>query len=281
MSMVLVAGLVTIASLIIMVRASINERRLSVLKSDFVANVSHELKTPLSLIRMFGELLLIDRTDNEEKRRQYLKIIVGESERLSALIENVLDFARVERGKATYDFAEGSVLDVARRAVEVYKVRAEREDVTLELVAEGPVPQTRIDARALELAIMNLIDNALKYAKDGRHVAVTVGTAGQSVFVRVADRGGGVPKEEQVRIFERFYRGSAAGATRARGSGIGLSLVQHIAQSHGGEVRVKSPAEEGGVGTAFEIVLPGAPPTRSARAEGTPELADPQPTGES
>ncbi|MBL9028007.1 MAG: HAMP domain-containing histidine kinase [Myxococcales bacterium] len=264
LALVIVAGIVTIASLFIVMRGSVEERRLSALKSDFVANVSHELKTPLSLIRMFGELLLLDRASSAEKKKQYLQIIVSESERLTALIENVLDFARVERGKATYDFAVGSVAEVARRAVEIYQQRAVRDEVQLSLEIVGPPAFGSIDAKALELAVMNLIDNALKYAKAGGQVIVRVDSDEARVRLRVIDFGPGVPKEEQSRIFERFYRGKSAEASCARGSGIGLSLVRHIVESHGGRVRVESPLEEAtvakgdgaGIGTAFEVSIP-------------------------
>jgi two-component system phosphate regulon sensor histidine kinase PhoR len=250
------AALVAIAGLVIVVMASVKERRLAALKSDFVANVSHELKTPLSLVRMFGEMLLSGRVASDDKRRQYLGIIVAETERLTALIENVLDFAKVERGKAAYEFAPGLLGDVVARAVEVYRYRAEREGVEVSLRAEAPLPPASIDARAVELAVINLLDNALKYAKDGGRVDVDVARAGRFIDVRVSDLGPGIQAEEQGRIFERFVRGRHAAETRARGSGIGLSLVKHIAESHGGRVSVESPIAEGGRGSAFTISIP-------------------------
>ncbi|HVY45599.1 MAG TPA: HAMP domain-containing sensor histidine kinase, partial [Minicystis sp.] len=161
------AGIVAIAGVLIVVVASVKERRLAALKSDFVANVSHELKTPLSLVRMFGEMLLTDRAPTEDKRKQYLSIIVSESERLTALIENVLDFAKVERGKAAYAFAREDVGQVVARAVELYRYRADREGMRLTLAIDDDLPDAEVDARALELALINLLDNACKYAKDG------------------------------------------------------------------------------------------------------------------
>ncbi len=253
------AALVAIAGVVIVVTASVKERRLAALKSDFVANVSHELKTPLSLVRMFGEMLLSDRISSDEKRRQYLGIIVAESERLTALIENVLDFAKVERGKAAYDFAPAQLGEVVARAVDVYRYRAEREGMDVTLRVAPDLPLASLDARALELAVINLLDNALKYAKEGGRVDVDVSRAGRWVKVRVSDRGPGIAPEEQDRIFERFVRGRHAGETRARGSGIGLSLVKHIAESHGGTVRVESPVTEDGRGSAFELAVPALP----------------------
>ena len=230
-------------------------KRLEGMRRDFIANVSHELKTPLSLIRLFGELLLLDRAQSPEKRKQYLSIIVGESERLTALIENVLDFARLERGKASYDFAVSDLCEVVQRSVDIYKFRAERENVTLNLKLPSAPLLARIDKRALELAVMNLIDNALKYAKDGALVDVECDESSTGTFVKVSDYGPGIPRHEQTRIFERFFRGSSADETRARGSGIGLSLVRHIAQAHGGRVRVSSPIHPDGRGTSFTIEL--------------------------
>ncbi len=141
------------------------------------------------------------------------------------------------------------------RAVDVYRYRAEREGMAVTLRVAPDLPLASLDARAVELAVINLLDNALKYAKEGGRVDVDVTRAGRSVKVRVADRGPGIAADEQDRIFERFVRGRHAGETRARGSGIGLSLVKHIAESHGGTVSVESPVTEGR-GSAFEVALP-------------------------
>src|SRR5580658_2878952 len=146
---VIVLGVATI------LLAAERERRISALKSDFVANVSHELKTPLALVRMFGEMLQSGRVASEEKRQEYLDIIVSESERLSALIENVLDFARVEKGRQAYDFADGDVGEAVSRAVNVYRYRAEREGVDLTTEVDQNLPRAHIDERALQLAVIN------------------------------------------------------------------------------------------------------------------------------
>lgn len=276
------AVLVAIAGVVIVVLASVKEQRLAALKSDFVANVSHELKTPLSLVRMFGEMLLSGRIQSDDKRRQYLTIIVAESERLTALIENVLDFAKVERGKAAYEFAPGHLGEVVGRAVEIYRYRAEREGMEVTVRVEEGLPEVALDARAIELLVINLLDNALKYAKDGGRVDVAVEGAGRWVKVRVSDRGPGIDADEQGRIFERFVRGRHAGETSARGSGIGLALVKHIAESHGGRVRVESPVTEDRRGCAFEISVPALKPAEKATeraAEAGPASTVEGPTG--
>jgi two-component system phosphate regulon sensor histidine kinase PhoR len=254
--MVCFAAIVAIAGLLIVVVGSVRERHLALLKSDFVANVSHELKTPLALVRMFGEMLLSDRVPSDDKRRLYLSIIVSESERLSALIENVLDFAMVERGRAAYAFAAGNLGEVVTRAVEVYRYRAEREGLVVQLHVAEALPLAFIDGRAIELAVINLLDNALKYAKDGGRVDVDVERGVRHLLIRVSDRGPGIDADERERIFERFVRGRHATVTRTRGSGIGLALVKHIAESHGGSVQVTSPPGAGTRGSAFEIRIP-------------------------
>jgi len=275
LAMVGFAAVVVLVGVTIVIMASIKERRLAALKSDFVANVSHELKTPLSLVRMFGEILLADRVSSDDKRRQYLQIIVSESERLTALIENVLDFAKVERGKAAYEFAPGRLEDVVARAVDVYRYRAERDGIAVHLATDGQLPSALIDARAMELAVINLLDNAFKYAREGERVDVEVTSDAGGVIVRVIDRGPGIEPDEQERIFERFVRGRRAGEQRVRGSGIGLALVKHIAESHGGSITVKSPITDDERGSAFILRVPalrngeGAAPAPAPQAAST------------
>ncbi len=237
--------LVVIVGLTVVLVAAARERKLSNLKSDFVANVSHELKTPLSLVRMFGELLQSGRVENDEKRQQYLQIIVSESERLGALIENVLDFAKVERGKAAYQFAPASVKDVVSRAVEACRVRAQREKVELLLEQSDDMPAVEIDERAIEIAVINLVDNALKYAPDGQRVVIKTQNRKGYVEIRVNDEGPGIPVEDRKRIFDRFERGRGAQAKQIRGSGIGLALVKHIAEAHGGRAYCESAEPRG------------------------------------
>jgi two-component system phosphate regulon sensor histidine kinase PhoR len=246
--------LVVVIGVITVVVAAERERRLAALKSDFVANVSHELKTPLALVRMFSELLASDRIRTEEKRAEYLSIIVAESERLTALIENVLDFARLERGKTAYQFSEGQLTDVVARAVDIYRYRAEREGVEIVLELTPDLPSTLIDERALELALVNLLDNALKYAKDGKKIEVRLGYRGSHhLEIAVKDHGPGIAPEDQRRIFQRFVRGKGARDRQVRGSGIGLSLVEHIARSHKGQIWVES---RPGEGATFLLTIP-------------------------
>jgi len=261
-SMVTLSCAVIVAGVAAILFAAEKQRRISMLQSDFVANVTHELKTPLALVRMFGEMLQSGRVSSEAKQKEYLEIIVRESERLSALIENVLDFARVERGREAYEFARGDVGDAVEKAVAVYRYRAEREGVELTIDREGSLPPARIDERAVQLAVINLIDNALKYAPEGKVIAIQAAREGAVVAVRITDQGPGVPEDDRDRIFERFVRGSRREGTNprpgstsgpVRGSGIGLALVKHIAESHGGRAWVEGAAAGG---STFVFTIP-------------------------
>jgi two-component system phosphate regulon sensor histidine kinase PhoR len=276
LALVGLAVLMAAAGVVIVARAYVSERRLALLKSDFVANVSHELKTPLASVRMFGEMLLSKRVANESKQREYLQIIVAESERLTNLIDNVLDFARVERGGDAYHFEQADAAEAAKHAIESLRYRAEQLGVELRIdVTSCPAV---FDPNAVELAVANLVDNALKYAKGAAFIEVRVapmagapeGPEGDRSFcVRVLDDGPGIEREEQERIFDRFVRGRVAYEHRVRGSGIGLALVKHIAEAHGGKVRVESPVGESGRGSAFELLLPAVPPKyRAAQRNG-------------
>jgi two-component system, OmpR family, phosphate regulon sensor histidine kinase PhoR len=274
----LLVGLATIIIAVgmgIVLTSVITERRTSRLKSDFIANVSHELKTPLSLIRMFGEMVATGRHKGEETAREYGSIITRESERLSHLIDNVLDFARLERGKASYDFAEGDLAAVLERALDVCRYRLEKERLKLRTRVERHLPQVRMDENALTLVILNLVDNAVKYGADGGVVEVTLDRVPGGVSLSVRDYGPGIPAEEQLRIFERFYRAQSARDRNVRGSGIGLALVRHIAEAHGGHVSVESPVPPvrgGGVGSLFRVYLPS---TAEAVAAGPPAADTP------
>jgi len=232
------------------------ERRGAQLRSDFIANVSHELKTPLSLIRMFGELLATGKYKGEAMGRDYAGIITREAERLSHLIDNVLDFARLERGKASYHFAEGHLEEVVERALDVFRHRLEKEKLRLRTEIESNLPPVRMDEGAMTLVLLNLVDNAVKYASEGGEVSVRLRRVPGAVALSIADRGAGIAHDEQRRIFERFYRAENARARNVRGSGIGLALVKHIAEAHGGRVEVESAP---GRGSTFTVYIPAAP----------------------
>jgi two-component system phosphate regulon sensor histidine kinase PhoR len=229
------------------------ERRANDLKSEFISNVSHELKTPLSIISMFGEMLANGRTKGPEQATEYAQVIWRESVRLGRLIDNVLDFAKMERGKEVYEFAEADVGEVVERAVDLVGRRAQNAEMTIDVDIDPELPPVRLDGNAFTLAVMNLIDNAIKYAADGKKVAVKLTKQGERIVLIVRDFGPGIAAEEQEQIFERFYRARAVRLKPIRGSGIGLALVRHIARAHHGDVSVTSVP---GKGATFQLWLP-------------------------
>jgi two-component system phosphate regulon sensor histidine kinase PhoR len=229
------------------------ERRLNELKSEFISNVSHELKTPLSIISMFGEMLAEGRTKSPEQAHDYAEIIWRESVRLGRLIDNVLDFAKIERGMGVYEFAEADLGEVIERASELSARRIAAADMTLEADIAPDLPVMQLDANAFTLAVLNLIDNAIKYAAAGKRIALTVRRDGDRIELTVRDWGPGIDPEEHDRIFDRFYRARAIRLAPIRGSGIGLALVQHISRAHGGDASVTSVP---GQGATFHLSLP-------------------------
>ena len=244
---------VTVGLLLLLALALGAERRATAMKSDFVANVSHELKTPLSLIRMFGEMLSTGRAQDPVRAQDYAVIITRESERLTHLIDNVLDFARIERGKAAYDRKPASWGQVVVRALEIASSRLEQAGMQLEAEIAPDLPDVVIDESAMTLAVLNLVDNAVKYAASGKTVRVTLAAEPGRQVLTVADEGPGFDPGESRRVFERFYRTESARKQGIRGSGIGLALVEHIAVAHGGQVSVDAAP---GQGARFSLWVP-------------------------
>ncbi|HWO18359.1 MAG TPA: HAMP domain-containing sensor histidine kinase [Kofleriaceae bacterium] len=253
---ILIGGAVAVilGGLLLLGAAIRRERRLSALKSEFISNVSHELKTPLSIISMFGELLALGRTKSAEQAHEYAEIIWRESVRLGRLIDNVLDFAKIERGADMYEFEdEVDLREVVERAIDLSGRRVAAAAMTLASTLPEEVPPVRLDANAFTVAVLNLIDNAVKYAAEGKKIEIDLARQDDRVVLAVRDWGPGIDPDEHEQIFDRFYRARAIRLKPIRGSGIGLALVQHIARAHGGDVTVTS---QPGEGSTFSIWLP-------------------------
>jgi signal transduction histidine kinase len=238
------------------------EMALARLKSDFVSNVSHELRTPLSLIRLYAETLELGRLTSPEKHQEYYCIIRKESERLTALINNILDFSRIEAGRKEYDFRETDMRELVCNTLESYRYQIEQHGFTLEEKI-GEVPPLRVDREAMARSLVNLVNNALKYSQDRKYIGVKLYRENGCVKLEVIDHGIGIPANEQHKIFEKFYRVGDPLVHNTKGSGLGLSLVQHIAQAHGGDVGVDSAP---GAGSKFTITLPLHPAENSGKA---------------
>ena len=241
------------AGMLLAYRNVARELALAKLKSDFVSNVSHELRTPLALIRLYAETLELGRISTSEKRQEYYEIIRKESERLTSLINNILDFSRIESGKKEYSFRETDVADLVRGTLESYRFEIEQNGFQFEQKIESNLPQVCIDREAIARSLLNLVNNAVKYSVGEKYLGVNLYGHNGGVNLEVVDHGIGIPAKEQPKIFEKFYRVCDPLVHNTKGSGLGLSLVRHIVQAHGGEVAVES---EPGHGSKFIITLP-------------------------
>jgi two-component system phosphate regulon sensor histidine kinase PhoR len=230
-----------------------HNRQLEAIRRDFVANASHELKTPLTAIRGFAETLLQSELPAQDAR-PYLEIILSHSERLAALIDDLLELSRIESGKLGLEPVELDAAEVARGVLRNLEPRFRERSIETHLSDSG-APAARADRRALEQVLENLLDNAAKYTESGGRVDVRVAGRDDRVQVEVADTGIGIPEADRARIFERFYRVDKARSRALGGTGLGLAIVKHLVQTMGGEISVESSP---GAGSTFRFTLPAA-----------------------
>jgi signal transduction histidine kinase len=246
-------SLLMVGGLVLTYRNVSKEVALAHLKSDFVSNVSHELRTPLALIRLYAETLELGRITTQEKKDEYYCIIRKESERLTALISNILDFSRIEAGRKEYDFRETDIAELVRTTLDSYRYQIEQQGFAFEESIDSSIPVVRVDREAIARALVNLVNNALKYSAEEKFLGVKLYRANDSLKLEVVDRGIGITRREQSKIFEKFYRTGDALVHNTKGSGLGLSLVRHITRAHGGEVAVESAP---GKGSKFILTFP-------------------------
>ena len=237
------------------------EVALAKLKSDFVSNVSHELRTPLALIRLYAETLELGRITTREKKHDYYKIIRKESERLTGLINNILDFSRIEAGHKEYEFRDTDIADLVRNTLDSYRYQIEQQGFILKEEIDESLPSVCVDREAIARALLNLMNNALKYSADEKYLLVKLYRENGAVKLEVEDHGIGITNREQTKIFEKFYRTGDPLVHNTKGSGLGLSLVRHISDAHGGTIDVNSIP---GKGSRFTLTLPLNGKTRAA-----------------
>lgn len=246
------------------------ELRLARLRSQFVASVSHELKTPLTSIRIFAETLRDRANIDPEARREYVETIAHESERLTRLLQNVLDFSRVERDARTYHFSPQRLPIIVEHALRALRFSIEQQGFTVQFECDDDVATVRCDADAVEQAVLNLVSNALKYSGTSRRIDVRVACRDGAVEVSVRDYGIGIAPAHQQRLFERFYRAPTPENDVISGTGLGLTLVHHLAEAHGGVVTVESAV---GRGSTFALCLPVAVPSLASHERLAPAPA--------
>ena len=229
--------------------------RLARLKTDLVAAVSHELKTPLASMRLLVDSLLDDETPDARKTHEYLELIARENARLSRLIENFLTFSRLERKRRNFEFAVTRPERVVEAALESARDRMQAGDGSLEVSVSADLPAVRADEDALVTVLLNLLDNAYKYTPGEKRIRLCASAADEGVVFAIEDNGIGIAPVEQKRIFRRFYQVDRRLARDVGGCGLGLSIVEFIVRAHGGTVKVKSRVGEG---STFSVVLPRA-----------------------
>jgi signal transduction histidine kinase len=254
----LYAGMVAIVLMLLVfgsyftVRTLKSELAVAQMKSDFVSTVSHEFRSPLAGINQLGEMLRDGRVEDEARRKEYYEMIVIETQRLRRLVENILDFSRMEEGRKQYRFEPFDPAAWLREVTEDFQTRVASEGFCIESNIPETLPSILADRETLTTAVHNLLDNPVKYSPDSRSVRVAAESGKEILSISVCDRGVGIRNEDRPRIFEKFYRGGGELARRVKGVGVGLNLVQHIVSAHGGTIEFQS---KEGEGSTFTIRL--------------------------
>ena len=222
-------------------------------KTGFVSHVSHELKTPLTSIRMYAELLSEGRIKDPEKNQRYLQVIVAESQRLTRLVNNVLDFSRLEQGRKKYHHEEFDLARYIQEFVEDLSLRIREAGLKLQVDIPSQTVQVKTDRDAIEQVLLNLVDNAIKYASEGAELTVGLAVQDDRCVVRIMDRGPGVPPGHQEKIFEKFHRADDSLTSRQQGAGLGLSIGRRIARDLGGDLLYEPRQDRG---SCFMLMIP-------------------------
>lgn len=257
-------GLAILAATVFGYRYTVRHLELAQLKSGFVSNVTHELKTPVALIRLAVETLEMRRVKTPEETDRFLRSIGRETQRLGQLVDNILDFARLEAGQVSFRFTPVPLAALVHDVLETMRPRLEHLEFKVETDVPENLPPARGDAMALTHCLLNLLDNAIKYSRTRKEIRVSAAARDGTVALSVTDRGIGISPPDRKRIFEKFVRLENGLVHDVRGAGLGLSLVDQIIRAHGGRVEVVSTLGEG---STFTLVLPVAAETESLPAE--------------
>ncbi len=237
----------------LIIRTIVQEVNLLNLKSEFIASVSHEFKTPLTAMGAILERLLGGEVNDPKKAKEYYRILSHDSERLKRLVKNVLDFTKIEENKREYRLVSTDIVNLVRREFHNFEREHEMDGFSVEITIDDDIPPVFADEEAMSQALHNILDNAAKFSGGEKNIHVEVSLEKNVVIITVRDKGIGIPENEQKKIFEKFYRGKQASSVAPTGTGLGLTLVKHIMQAHRGDVVLQS---RPGEGSAFSLILP-------------------------
>lgn len=250
--LIVVMNIVVIGGVLIIYRNIRQEIKLAQIKSDFVSNVSHELRTPLALISMYSETLEMDRVKTEEKKKEYYKVISQESNRLSRIVNSILSFSKIESGKRHYNFQPADLNELISQVYENYKYHLETRGFTFKISLNRQLPKLDLDREAITEAVINLVDNAAKYSKENKFIELKTLYFNNNPAIEIVDEGIGISKEDQHKIFEKFFRVSTGLVHDTKGTGLGLTIVKHVIDSHNAKIELES---QEGKGSTFRIIF--------------------------
>ena len=245
--------MILIFGTLLIIRTIAREREVIGMKSDFVSSVSHELKTPLTSIRALTERLLAGKVKSPEKMHQYYSLIDQDANKLTRLVKNILDFSKIEAGKKEYSFEATDVSAWLDEAIDDFINDHIHDRIEIKKHFDPDIPSAAIDHEAFFQCLNNLLDNAIKFSPNSKSVDIYLQKKSEFVVIRVQDRGIGIPKKDLDRIFDRFFQCTPSSRQSVKGTGLGLALVKHTVEAHGGRISVKSSP---GHGSTFTIFLP-------------------------
>ncbi len=238
---------------VLIIRTIIHEMGIIKIKSDFVSSVSHEFKTPLTSINALIERLKKGKVKDATKMNQYFSVISHDTDKLTRFVRNILDFSKIEEGKKEYDFVETGIAQWLDQLVKTFRTNTFQEKVHIQVNIPKDLPPLFLDRDAISRALLNLFENAVKFSPSKREIHFQVKREGENVIMKVSDQGIGIPRNELDRIFDKFYQGKSSSKLSVRGTGLGLTLVKHTVEAHGGRISVQSQL---GKGSTFSLIFP-------------------------
>jgi len=245
--------LVLVFGVVLVTRTVAHELEILKIKSDFVSSVSHEFKTPLTSIKALTERLLNDKVKNPNKMKQYFSVISQDADRLTRLVQNVLDFSKIEEGKKEYDLSKTNVAEWLNQTIRNFKKESMQRKIKIQTQIPENIPYLKIDKNAMAQAVINLLDNAVKFSPNNSEIEVIVEKQENTLIIKIKDYGMGIPQKELDKIFDKFYQGTNSIRYSVKGTGLGLTLVKHTVEAHGGKISVESKEDRG---STFSVILP-------------------------